>query len=127
MMPSGLEGATGSGIGLRCFARKVGKRYVAECIDLDLAAESDTLIGAIDGLRDAVMGYLMVIFEGIETDQEVRASDILRPAPLSHFVRYYLEYCMHRALDLFSFGLRSESDEKFYYCAPNRLGEHCRA
>ncbi|HEX3986315.1 MAG TPA: hypothetical protein VHX13_06855, partial [Acidobacteriaceae bacterium] len=57
---------------LRCFVRPIGKsRYLAECIDLDLGAEADTLERAMGGLKDAIVGYLMVVLEGVQTDQEL--------------------------------------------------------
>jgi hypothetical protein len=91
MLPTALQDQSGSQIRLRCFVRKGGARgYVAECIDLDLGAESETLDGAVNGLRDAIIGYLMVVLDGVETDQEAPAA-ILRPAPLSHRIRYHWE------------------------------------
>lgn len=118
MLPSAIQGATGPEIRLRCFARRIGKdRYVAECIDLDLAAEADTLEGAVSGLSDAMRGYLMVVLDGVETDQAI-PTDILRPAPLSHRVRFYLEYLKYRIL--------ARSEKKFYR-APLGFGYHCNA
>lgn len=96
MLPSAFQHGGGASIPLRCFVREVRNgRYVAECIDLDLGAESDTLDGAIEGLGDAIVGYLMVVLEGVETEQEAPAA-ILRPAPLSHRLRYHFGYLMYK-------------------------------
>src|SRR5258708_1724454 len=73
---------------LRCFVRKVGADcFVAECIDLDITVEAKTLTGAIAGLQDAMRGYLDVVFESQDTDTQ---GIVLRPAPLSHRIRYHL-------------------------------------
>ena len=111
---------SGSPLRLRCFVRKGGERgYVAECIDLDLGAESETLTGAVKGLNDAMIGYLMVVLDGIETDQEPPAV-VLRPSPLSHRVQYNLGYMKYR-IAAFLFGRHRHSTKKFY-SAPYGLG-----
>jgi hypothetical protein len=71
---------------LRCFVRRSGDTYVAECIDLDITAESSTVEGAICGLQDAMCGYLSVVFDG-GPNLDTRGL-VLRPAPLSHRIRY---------------------------------------
>ena len=68
---------------LRCFVRRATNCYLAECIDLDISVEGDTLEGAIKGLQDAMDIYLA---EAVESDGR-----ILRPSPFSHRLRYYLE------------------------------------
>ena len=71
---------------LRCFVRRAGDIYVAECVDLDITVESSTAEGAIGGLQDAMCGYLSVVFAG-DPNMDTRGL-ILRPAPLSHRIRY---------------------------------------
>jgi hypothetical protein len=75
---------------LRCFARRASSGcYVAECIDLDIAAEAPTLKGAIAGLQDAMRGYLLLALDGPDTNG---IRDVIRPSPLSHRIRYHFEY-----------------------------------
>jgi hypothetical protein len=76
----------GSVTRLRCFVFAAKGHYVAECIDLDISAEADTLEGAISGLQDAMDGYLSVV---LDTNT---SGVILRPSPFSHRIRYYIEY-----------------------------------
>jgi hypothetical protein len=81
---------------VRCFVYSVGdKCYRAECIDLDIAAEGSTEREARRGLRDAMFGYLSVVCE--EEEQSLRVADektfrkiILRPAPVTHRIHYYI-------------------------------------
>lgn len=81
---------------LRCFVRKLHTGgYIAECIDLDISVERPTLENAISGLRDAMIGYLLVILEGQETNA---VASLLRPSPLSHRIRYYFEYAKCKLL-----------------------------
>jgi len=119
VIPAGIRSEAGSSIRLRCFVRKGGERgYLAECIDLDLGAESETLEGAVNGLHDAMLGYLMVVLDGVETDQEAPAA-VLRPAPLSHRIRYHWEYVKYKIGALF--GGYHQYKRKFYV-APYGLG-----
>jgi len=119
MLPTALQHESGSEIPLRCFVRQAGANlYIAECIDLDISAESESLEGAVNGLRDAIIGYLMVVLDGVETDQEAPAA-ILRPSPLSHRIRYHWEYAKYRIGTLF--GGYHHYKRKFYQ-APYGLG-----
>lgn len=71
---------------LRCFTyRSRQGEYVAECVDLDLLAQGNTLEEAIGKLQEAMFSYLEVAFAGDSTKGLV-----LRPSPLSHRLRYYL-------------------------------------
>lgn len=73
----------------RCYVRRISANcYRAECIDLDISAEAATREGAIGGLQDAMMGYLKVVLDSQETNTDM---DFLRPSPLGHRVRYYVE------------------------------------
>jgi hypothetical protein len=48
-----------------CYAYAASKgRYIAECLDLDIIVEENTLHKAVSGLNDAVKGYLAVALEG---------------------------------------------------------------
>lgn len=81
---------------VRCFVYAVSdKCYRAECIDLDIAAEGTTEKLAKRGLHDAMVGYLSVVCEGeAETlrnaDEKTLRKIILRPAPFSHRLHYYV-------------------------------------
>jgi hypothetical protein len=110
---------------LRCFARQIRPTvYVAECIDLDISAEAETMEGAINGLRDAMTGYLLVAFEGQATD--AAATSVLRPSPLSHRLRYYFEYLKWSAAMLI---LRTHRPRgrKFFSLplSPGLISSHC--
>lgn len=99
---------------LRCFVRRASNCYVAECIDLDISAEASTLKGAIAGLQDAMDGYLSVAF-GTNT-----SGLVLRPSPLRHRIRYYVEYAKDIIGALLS---RPQAHtEKFYAIA---VPSHC--
>lgn len=71
---------------LRAFTYSVRpNQYIAECIDLDLLAQSDTIEEAIGKLQEAMCGYLGVAFAEGSTKGLV-----LRKSPLSHRLRYHL-------------------------------------
>mgnify|MGYP001577242053 FL=1 len=70
---------------LRCFTYMHGDRHIAECIDLDLLAQGNTVEEAIGKLQEAMFGYLEVAFSGESTEGLV-----LRKSPLSHRLRYHL-------------------------------------
>ena len=111
--PVGPRSDAACSICLRCFAYKVGTRlYRAECIDLDIADESETLEGAVRGLNDAIFGYLTVRLEGVKTNQQV-PTEILRPSPLSHRLHYRLTCLAHKVSKLI-LPLRDRSTRKFY-------------
>ena len=107
----------GSVTRLRCFVRRASDCYVAECIDLDIAAEAPTLKGAIAGLQDAMDGYLSVALEPNTSGL------VLRPSPLLHRIRYYFEY----AKDVVSALLSQPAGrtEKFY--AVPVSASHCHS
>jgi hypothetical protein len=81
---------------VRCFVYSVNdKCYRAECIDLDIAIEARTEKEARRGLRDAMLGYLTVVCEGItnelhDGDEKAFRKLILRPSPLTHRIHYYI-------------------------------------
>jgi hypothetical protein len=68
---------------LRAFTYRSGRRYIAECIDLDLLAQGDTLEEAIGKLQESMVGYLELAFSGSTNGL------VLRPSPLSHKIRYW--------------------------------------
>jgi hypothetical protein len=118
--PAALQDESGSAITLRCFVRQVvHDLYIAECIDLDLGVEAETEDAAIAGLHDEIIGYLLVVLEGVETEQEVPAA-VLRPAPISHRIRYYFEYAK-LLIAKWLLGSRPHPGKKFYQ-APYGLG-----
>lgn len=70
---------------LRCFTyRSASGLHIAECIDLDLLSQGETVEEAVGKLQDAMFTYLDVAFEGGSTKGLV-----LRKSPLSHRVRYH--------------------------------------
>ena len=82
---------------LRCFSYHAGeKRYIAECIDLDILGEAETREDAIGALQEAMTGYLTAVIDGQDT-----ASLVPRPSPLSHRIRYYFEATKDRLRALF--------------------------
>ena len=125
-LPSAIQSESGSRIPLRCFVRKAAPDiYIAECIDLDLGVEAKTEDAAIAGLRDQIVGYLLVVLDGVETDQEAPAA-VLRPAPLSHRIRYYFEYMKYLTGSLF-LGSRPHSTKRFYEAPYGFGGSDCPA
>lgn len=127
MVPSSLQDGAGTEIRLRCCVRRSFRGiYVAECIDLDLATEADTEEAAIRGLNDAIVGYLMVVFDEVRTDQEIPINSIFRPAPISHRIRYWFEFLKTCLLKVLSRGhLRSR--KKFYRAPLGFAGGRCAA
>lgn len=69
---------------LRCvvYCKRPG-HYLAECIDLDITVRGDTPEAASASLKEAILGYLSVVFTGTEKGL------IPRPSPLSHRIRYH--------------------------------------
>lgn len=85
---------------LRCFTyRPRGGPFIAECIDLDLLAQGDTVEEAIGKLQEAMFSYLDVAF----ADESTKGL-VLRPSPLSHRVRYYLHRLVPGLLRFFRLG-----------------------
>lgn len=70
---------------LRAYTYKRDGKYIAECIDLDILSQGDTLEEAIGKLQEAMFGYMNVAFSEGSTKGLV-----LRKSPLSHRLRYYL-------------------------------------
>lgn len=81
---------------VRCFVYMVDSDcFRAECIDLDIAAEGRTAREARRGLRDSILGYVNVVCEEHaetlhETTEKKLRKLILRPAPLTHRIHYYV-------------------------------------
>jgi hypothetical protein len=122
--PSQPEDDSACSICLRCFAYRAGTRlYRAECIDLDIGTESESLEGAVHGLNDAIFGYLTVVLEGVRTNQQVPTA-ILRPSPLSHRLHYRFGYLMHKAFALI-FPARDRSTRRFYRRPYGLTASHC--
>jgi hypothetical protein len=64
----------------RQIAYKKGSKFLAVCLDFDLIAEGKTMGEAIDRLRDAILGYLVMSIKDNEKDEE-----IYRKAPKKYF------------------------------------------
>lgn len=124
MLPAAFEDGSGSEIRLRCFVRQDGSgKFIAECIDLDLATEADTQDAAIIGLGDSIVGYLMVVLDGVETEEEAPAA-VLRPSPLLNRARYHVDHLKYRFLRW----LRGypQQREKFYNTPFDFNASQCR-
>jgi hypothetical protein len=79
---------------LRCVVfRNDQDEFTAECIDLDLIAYGKTQCDALHSLRDAMIGYLGLAFEGDHSGL------VPRPSPLSHRARYHL-FALRAALNI---------------------------
>jgi hypothetical protein len=77
----------------RCFVYAGSPdKFVAECIDLDIAVEEASFNRAVRSLNEAVEGYLSVALEG-----DVRGL-IPRPSPLSHRLLYHYRAFVYRLL-----------------------------
>jgi hypothetical protein len=119
--PALQDAEDGTMLPLRCFVRRNSSGcYVAECIDLDICAEAETLETAIVGLQDAMKGYLLVVFDGAATDGD-GAISVLRPSPLSHRIRYHIEYLKYRVFELI-FRTHGRTSRKFY---SRLISSHC--
>lgn len=81
-----------NGLVLRCIVfQNQANVYTAECIDLDILVYGKTQHDALHSLREAIMGYLQVAFNGDSSGL------VPRMAPLSHRLRYHL-YALRAAL-----------------------------
>lgn len=73
---------------LRCYAEKVDGQWQAFCIDLNLAAQGDSLEDVSERLERMVGSYLYDVFEG---DDREHAEDLFpRRAPIGFIARYYV-------------------------------------
>ena len=72
---------------VRCYVKKTGEQWVAVCVDLCLAAQSDTFNGARRELESQVRDYVL---EALTVD--VKHADVLlsRRAPLSNRIEYWI-------------------------------------
>jgi hypothetical protein len=101
---------------LRCFVYSAeDQKFRAECIDLDIVAEGNTQKAAITGLQDALRGYMEVAFDGGPTD-----GLLLRPSPISHRLRYYLQYLTDIVAARLSRSYERHTAECYY-----SLHQHC--
>jgi hypothetical protein len=89
-----------------------------------MSAEAETMEGAVNGLRDAVTGYLLVALDGQATD--AAATSALRPSPLSHRIRYYFEYLKWNVA-IRILRMHSPKAKKFFSLplSPGLIRSHC--
>lgn len=117
-------------IALRCFVRRAGDHFVAECIDLDLAAEAATPTEAVESLKDAMNGYFSVVCDSPHPDF---TGLVPRPSPLTNRLRYHVECIKYAILRGLSLRERPTPDlhpgsERFYECrVPSLSSGHCAA
>jgi len=82
----------GEEVALRCFTYGPRNgRYFAECIDLDLISQGQSVEEAIGKLQEAMFGYLETVYNGKPTGGLVP-----RLSPFSHRLRYHLRAASHR-------------------------------
>lgn len=108
---------SGETCALCCFVRRsygLHGGYVAECLDLDISASAPTVDQAIAGLQDAMVGYLDIAFEG----QPTSIKAVLRPAPASHWLRYFLEQSKYRLAASVSESFQTRKNKLFYKVSP---------
>lgn len=72
---------------VRCFAEKRGQQWQAFCIELNLAAQADSLKGAVGKLHAMIRSYLQLAME--QNDPAHQRDMLFRPAPLSIQLRYW--------------------------------------
>jgi predicted RNase H-like HicB family nuclease len=72
---------------LRCYAENEGRGWEAICLDVDVAVQAATFDEAVRELREA----LAVYFETVkELPEEERARFLIRRAPLSLRIKFFL-------------------------------------
>lgn len=85
---------------LRCFAERIGDQWQAFCIDLNLAAQGDSLAEVKTKLDAMIQEYMFDAFEG---EDSAHAADLFpRPAPLSIRLRYARYWLLDKALSRLS-------------------------
>ena len=72
---------------LRCMAERDGDQWVAQCLDLCLAAQADTYEEAKSKLDLMIREYVEDALVG--EDRQYAQELMLRSAPLSQWVKYY--------------------------------------
>lgn len=79
---------------LRCYAKRDGDQWVAVCIDLCLAAQSDSFEAARRALDQQIISY---VDEALTVDRASAFELLNRKAPLSQRAEYWLIRFMHGA------------------------------
>ena len=77
---------------LRCFAERTDGVWSAVCLDLNLAAQSESLDAVMEKLDDQIRSYLEDAFT---VDKEYAADLLKRRAPVSLWLRYYWIKLIH--------------------------------
>lgn len=91
---------------LRCYAEQSEGQWQAICIDLNLAAQADTLAQVKDKLRAQIVDYIVDAVSG--PDQEYAQELLTRKAPLALRMKYHfcnIKSHMHKAWAACSFAL----------------------
>lgn len=76
---------------LRCYAKKEQSHWVAVCIDLSLAAQSDSPKEAIEKLEAMIKSY---IDDALTIHKDYADQLLTRKAPLSQLITYYHALCV---------------------------------
>jgi len=72
---------------MRCFAERIDGQWQAFCVDLNLAAQADSVAEVKAKLDSMIESYL---FDALSGDDQEHAGDLLnRRAPVDIMVRYY--------------------------------------
>jgi hypothetical protein len=87
---------------IRCMTYRSGRVWYAECLTFDLLSKGDTEVDAIRRLQIAMFSYVAVVF----TENESTEGLIPRPAPMSSWIRYYIQEILGRFAALVSPGNR---------------------
>ena len=77
------------------------RRVVAECVDLDITVEADTLAEARRSLEHAVDGYLQIAFERVDFGDLVP-----RYSPLANRIKYRLWVAAYKCVGLVFSGIQ---------------------
>lgn len=79
---------------LRCYAKEEEGAWVAVCLDLNLAAQADSVDEAKQKLLSMIESY---VTEALTTDSRYADQLLTRKAPWAEWVKYYY-FCAKTAL-----------------------------
>ena len=103
----------------RAYARRSlrDKRVVAECVDLNITVEADTLAEARRSLEAAVDGYLQIAF-----DRDDPSDLVPRYSPATNRMKYHCWIAAHDVLGFVFSGVRRSVE--FFQVEPRKLTLH---
>lgn len=95
---------------VRCFAEKRGQQWQAFCIELNLAAQADSLKEAVRKLHAMIRSYVQLAME--QNDPAHQRDMLYRPAPLSIQFRYWYVRTVVWIANMFVKNRRGGTEEK---------------